>query len=189
MPRVTIVPHGAELLPALEETDGQDGWIQGVGRLESIEVVTAAGENVVFTGAHALVSLAGPTSGPWMIVLSRGDAGELLGGQLVRARSLGVSLARFVTSQEKESWAAVAARAAAETAGPDADESTELPKVGDRVDHFAFGICDVLHVRPNRMKIRSATGGKLREISLEVVRVLPPTELGGKRVFGLVKRA
>ena len=121
-----------------------------------------------------------------MVVLSRGDAGELVGGELVRARSQGVSLVRFLTSETKESWASVAARAAADAREDDAP--VELPKPHDRVDHFSFGICDVLVVQGNRMKIRSATGGRLREISLEMLRVLPPTEVNGRRVFGLVKR-
>jgi hypothetical protein len=68
------------------------------------------------------------------------------------------------------------------------DEAEEAPKFGDRVDHFVFGLCDVMVVREERMKIRDAGGGKLREIHLGAVKVLKPVEQDGRRVFKLARR-
>ncbi len=68
------------------------------------------------------------------------------------------------------------------------EESAELPRYGDRVDHFAFGLCDVMVVREGRMKIRPVGGGNLKEIQVSAVRVLGPEERDGKRVFRLSRR-
>jgi hypothetical protein len=43
-------------------------------------------------------------------------------------------------------------------------------------------------VREERMKIRAAAGGKLREIHLRAVKVLKPTVEDGRRVFKLARR-
>jgi hypothetical protein len=68
------------------------------------------------------------------------------------------------------------------------DEATEMPRYGDRVDHFAFGLCDVMVVREGRMKLRVLDGGNLREIQVSALRVLKPTLRDGKRVFPMVRR-
>jgi hypothetical protein len=93
------------------------------------------------------------------------------------------------------SWATTAAAAVAaaspESAAPeeDDDESDELPRYGDRVDHFTFGLCDVMVVRGDRMKIRDVHGtGRLREVHLRVLKVLHPEVRDGKRVFKLARR-
>ena len=55
--------------------------------------------------------------------------------------------------------------------------------------HATFGLCDVMAVRGERLKIRDVNGLKrLREVSLSVLRVLPPRMQDGKRVFPLEKR-
>ena len=64
----------------------------------------------------------------------------------------------------------------------------QLRAKGQRVDHFVFGLCDVMVVREERMKIRDAAGGKLREIHLRAVKVLKPTVEDGRRVFKLARR-
>jgi len=71
---------------------------------------------------------------------------------------------------------------------PSDDESPEVPRYGDRVEHFAFGLCDVMTVREGRMKIRPVGGGNLKEIQVAAVRVLKPSERDGKRVFPLARR-
>ena len=86
-----------------------------------------------------------------------------------------------------ESWA-VRAEKAAQIArlAQVADEFTaEIPKKGDRVDHFSFGLCEVLQVQGKSLKVRPVRGGKLRGIRLEALRVATPTVQRGRRTFGL----
>jgi hypothetical protein len=83
------------------------------------------------------------------------------------------------------SWASLAAM----SEEPEDDEADEAPRYGDQVDHFVFGLCDVMVVKGERMKIRDVHGpGRLREIHIGAVKVLRPVERNGRRVFKLVKR-
>jgi hypothetical protein len=90
-------------------------------------------------------------------------------------------------------WARVAAANAA-AAERDADEQEEaessIPEAGDIVDHFAFGVCEVLTSDGDRLKIRDMQGpGRIREVSLSMLRVVGPTdEPDGKRHFRLVRK-
>jgi hypothetical protein len=90
-------------------------------------------------------------------------------------------------------WARVAAANAA-AAERDADEQEEAesatPEAGDIVDHFAFGVCEVLTSDGDRLKIRDMQGpGRIREVSLSMLRVVGPTEESdGKRHFRLVRK-
>jgi hypothetical protein len=94
------------------------------------------------------------------------------------------SPARSAPSTTASAWAKVAA-----ISQDDDDETDEAPKYGDRVHHFVFGLCDVMVVRGERMKIRDVHGpGRLREIHLNAIKVLPPTVEDGKRVFKLTRR-
>jgi hypothetical protein len=64
-----------------------------------------------------------------------------------------------------------------------------VPKYGDQVEHPTFGLCDVMVVREQRMKIRLVgAGGHMKEISVGALKVHPPEDRGGKRVFKLTKR-
>jgi hypothetical protein len=73
---------------------------------------------------------------------------------------------------------------------PDEDEEAdELPKYGDRVEHAIFGLCDVMVLKGDRMKIRDVHGtGRMREVHVGAFRVLKPVVRDGKRVFKLGKR-
>jgi hypothetical protein len=89
-------------------------------------------------------------------------------------------------------WARVAAANAA-AAERDAEEDEELelalPEAGDLVDHFAFGLCEVLTSDGDRLRIRDVQGpGRIREVSLSMLRVVGPTESDGKRLFRLVRK-
>jgi hypothetical protein len=89
-------------------------------------------------------------------------------------------------------WARVAAANAA-AAERDAEEEEELepafPEAGDLVDHFAFGLCEVLTSDGDRLRIRDTQGPmRIREVSLSMLRVLAPTESEGKRLFRLVRK-
>jgi len=87
-------------------------------------------------------------------------------------------------------WARVAAANAAAAARDEEDEEEHLvPEAGDLVDHFAFGVSEVLTSDGDRLRIRDVAGpGRIREVSLSMLRVMQPTESDGKRVFKLVRR-
>jgi hypothetical protein len=188
------------------------GWVEGV---ELSVTRSGADEVQAVPGRVALLSLSGLAQGPLMAVLSRPDGEGVVGGRLLKARSAGVVVGvvagagasveapgsaedrRAATGAEKPAgreelepkaaaggWAALAA-----IQSDDDDETDEAPKYGDRVSHFVFGLCDVMVVRGERMKIRDVHGpGRLREIHLNAVKVLAPTVEDGKRVFKLAKR-
>ncbi len=107
---------------------------------------------------------------------------EFYGGVLLSARSLGVT-----------AWIAPAEAAPGVAVGSAAempDEETALePEVGDLVHHFAFGLCEVLMVSGDRLKIRDvAETARVREISIERLKVEGPTEERGRRLFTLVRK-
>jgi hypothetical protein len=178
-----------------------DAYVVAAGWVEGVELtVTRSGADEVraVPGRVALLSLSGPTQGPLMVVLSRSDGDGVVGGRLLKARSAGVAVgvvagatAAAEAGREKPEpkaaaggWAGLAA-----IQHDDDDETDEAPKYGDRVSHFVFGLCDVMVVRGERMKIRGVDGpGRLREIHLNAVKVLAPTVEDGKRVFKLAKR-
>jgi hypothetical protein len=167
------------------------GWVEGVELS-----VTRSGADEVRTvpGRVALLSLSGPASGPLMVVVSTADGEGVVGGRLLKARSAGVAVGAGVPvapPDPRRSAPAAASGWGALAAIPreDDDETDEAPKYGDRVNHFVFGLCDVMVVRGERMKIRDVHGsGRLREIHLNAVKVLAPTVEDGKRVFKLAKR-
>jgi hypothetical protein len=88
-------------------------------------------------------------------------------------------------------WAAqagAAAAAALEAAEPEEEEAGE-PERGDLVQHFAFGVCEVLNATGDRLMIRDLSGsGRIREIRVDMLVVHPPTERDGKRLFKLTRR-
>lgn len=75
----------------------------------------------------------------------------------------------------------------------DEDEATELiileMKVGDFVDHPRFGVCKIVHAPVDeKLSIRLPTG-KHVDLHLGVMRVLPPKQAGGRKIFQVeVKR-
>jgi predicted DNA-binding protein with PD1-like motif len=72
--------------------------------------------------------------------------------------------------------------------GPDLDSPS--PEAGDVVDHFAFGVCEVLRSDGDRLHLRvRKDGGRIREIALEMLRVSAlPDDGDGKRRFKLERR-
>jgi hypothetical protein len=93
----TIEP-GGDLLEVLTEVGrGVEGWIHATGQVEAVELrVAGEGADLVcaLRGRLNLLSLSGPSGGPFSVTLARAsDVGiEVLGGVLVSARSAGVSL-------------------------------------------------------------------------------------------------
>ncbi len=90
----------------------------------------------------------------------------------------------------RSSWADVAeesaaASAAATSSSPEDDEI----RVGDLVDHFAFGLCDVLMSDGERLKMRDKHGpGRIREVAVAMLEVTRAPGREGKRCFRLMKR-
>jgi hypothetical protein len=198
-------------------------WVSGVGSVEAVEL-RVAGEGAdpvrALRGRFTLVTLGGPSSGPVGVVLSRAtDSGlELVGGELVRARSLGVTLstsgagdpvarpARVATAPARtpdpppaaaedrsqaaaSGWAADAAAAARRLRAAERDDTQVLPEPGDLVKHFAFGLCEVLMAEDDRLKIRDLDGpGRIREIRTDMLIVRGPTDQGGRSLFQLERK-
>jgi hypothetical protein len=194
---LTTVPEGEDVVAFLAGL-GVSGntWVSGVGTATDV-VVSVPGEGAgverALSGRTQLLSLAGPVAGPLMATLLTQESGQpaVAGGQLVGARSAVVSLFLSDTpTPGAEVPAPTGTQGAVAPTGADLDddEADEAPRFGDRVHHFVFGLCDVMVVREERMKIRDVGGGKLREIHLRAVKVLKPTLEDGRRVFKLGRR-
>jgi hypothetical protein len=204
--RITFVAPGVDLGERLAQLGASEGWVHGTGYVESVElkVATEAADTVtLLRGRFNLLSLGGPSTGPFAVTLARlSDAGiEVLGGELVRCRSAGVTVMIQAAARESAApapkvagppatWATAAAASAA-TRARNAEEQAEepTPEVGDLVQHFAFGLCEVLQSDGDRLRIRDVEGPRrVREVALSMLRVTGPTESDGKRTFQLVRR-
>jgi hypothetical protein len=188
--RIVAIPEGEEVVAALRR-EGSDtaAWVQAVGLVEQAEIKLAtqgADRRRSVPARVTLVSLGGPLGGPYGVTLIReANAGsEFYGGVLVSARSLGVSA--WIAPAEPP--AGVLLGSAAAEAGDDEIEQLQ-PEVGDLVRHFAFGLCEVLMAFGDRLKIRDmAETGRVREISVERLKVEGPTEELGRRLFTLIRK-
>lgn len=170
-----------------------------------------------FRGRFALASLGGPLGGPYGVTLARaaGDRVEVLAGVLVRARSGGVQ-ALCVSSGDAPSRSSVepgvadeplgvpvpaqgfarrplvsafAAKVGVSQGAADDEAEASAPERGDLVEHFAFGICEVLSVTGDRLVLRDLRGsGRIREIASERLSITGPVEHDGKRLFRLSRR-
>ncbi len=195
------------------------GWIQATGFVDDIELrLGSEGADVrrTFRGRFALAALGGPLGGPYGATLSRlsGDKVEVLAGVLVRARSGGVQalcisagdapsrvLAEIPGVDElalpaqnpgfakRPLVSAFAAKVGVARPAPDEAAEEPTPERGDLVEHFAFGICEVLSVTGDRLTLRDSRGqGRTREIALERLSVNGPVEHEGRRLFRLSRR-
>jgi hypothetical protein len=195
------------------------GWIQAVGFVEDVELKLAgAGADVrrSFRGRFTLVQLSGPLGGPYGATLSRidQDRPELLAGVLVRGVSAGVSalcvsaeirrpdlasepkpgeasnpIPRPVERQAAPASAFAARVGVARPSDDDSEPFQELPGRADLVEHFAFGLCEVLKVEGDRLVLRDLRGpGRIREIASEKLSITGPVEHDGKRLFKLSRR-
>ncbi len=96
-PRLVTVADGENLLDALADAAGKlDGWVNAVGHVDSVELrVAGEGADVRknLRGRLTLAQLSGPFGGPYFVTLARhaSSGSELLAGQLLAARSAGVT--------------------------------------------------------------------------------------------------
>jgi predicted DNA-binding protein with PD1-like motif len=70
------------------------------------------------------------------------------------------------------------------------DDVEAYPEVGDAVTHFHFGECVVLSSDGDRIRLRQDRDGRMREVSLTMLRIEPPTvdPESGKRHFRLARK-
>ncbi|HEV8549094.1 MAG TPA: hypothetical protein VGQ57_08700 [Polyangiaceae bacterium] len=195
------------------------GWVHATGVVEDVELKLASnGADVrrTFRGRFTLASCEGPLGGPYGVTLSRavGERVEVLAGVLVRARSAGVSalclgagdaLPRVRSDADagglepplgfgepklakRPLTSAFAARVGVTPPAPDDDEAF-APERGDLVEHFAFGVSEVLSATGDRLVLRDLGGkGRVREIDIERLAVAGPVEHQGKRLFRLSRK-
>lgn len=84
---------------------------------------------------------------------------------------------------------AFASKVGVTQAAPDDETDAPRPERGDLVEHFAFGICEVLSATGDRLVLRDARGsGRTREIASEHLGITGPVEHDGKRLFRLTRR-
>ncbi|MEZ4219357.1 MAG: hypothetical protein R3B13_00420 [Polyangiaceae bacterium] len=195
------VDSGVELVARLRAERAT--WLVGSGELEDVALRVAStegSEERALKGRWTLASLQGPGGGPFTVTLARvGDNGiSVVAGELLRATSRGVSLIAMGAALESAPevpegddepdaprWSD---RARQHVAEPEEDEPL-WPEAGDLVEHFAFGLCDVLMASDDRLKIRDKNGpGRIREIRAEMLTVHPPTSRDGKRLFRLERK-
>jgi len=225
MARSTLVsiPAGEDVLEAIRGIDfGHDGWVQGVGEIENAELrVASEGHDPrrMLRGRANLLSLAGPASGPYMVMLAQAteDGVNVTGGALLAGTSRGISLAvtdlvpagataGAATDAEDtlpqtgpeptpapepgvSAWASVATATVVAEARPEPASIRQRPERGDRVQHFKFGLCDVVKLQGDRATLRDVHGpGLFREIALTHVEIDQPKERDGKRVFPLRRK-
>ncbi len=70
------------------------------------------------------------------------------------------------------------------------EEPETYPEVGDLVTHFHFGECEVIDSDGDRIRLRQTKDGRMREVSLSMLKIEPPAVDGesGKRHFRLARR-
>lgn len=70
------------------------------------------------------------------------------------------------------------------------DDVEVYPDVGDHVSHFHFGECVVLSSDGDRIRLRQDRDGRVREVSLTMLKIEPPTidPESGKRHFRLARK-
>jgi predicted DNA-binding protein with PD1-like motif len=71
------------------------------------------------------------------------------------------------------------------------DDSQDIyPEVGDRATHFHFGECTIIASDGERIRLRQERDGRVREVSLEMLKIEPPTvdATTGQRSFVLARK-
>jgi hypothetical protein len=71
---------------------------------------------------------------------------------------------------------------------PDTDVDQAFPEAGDIVEHFAFGKCEVIKSDGDRLHVKLARDGRIREIALEMLKVVPIDPAEGHNRFRLDRR-
>jgi hypothetical protein len=213
------IPEGSDLVESLQRAaNTADGWVLASGLVERVELRVAgqgAGSVRAVDQAATLASLSGPVGGPYQVVVAQPTSSgfEIAAGALVRARVLQVDavwlpIGTPVDGSESAGaqpgagapqrplepppgarWAAIAAAAAQAAQQDEREERAHRPQPGDLVQHFAFGLCDVLKSSGDTLTIRDVRGpARIREIRIDMLDVHPPSRHEGKRLFQLARK-
>jgi predicted DNA-binding protein with PD1-like motif len=72
---------------------------------------------------------------------------------------------------------------------PHEDTTEVYPEIGDLVTHFHFGECEVISSDGERIRLRQIKDGRVREVSLAMLRIEGPTlDAAEKRTFKLHRK-
>jgi hypothetical protein len=63
-----------------------------------------------------------------------------------------------------------------------------FPEAGDVVEHFAFGRCEVVKSDGDRLHLKLARDGRIREIALEMLKVVTLEPVDGHQVYRLDRK-
>ena len=75
-------------------------------------------------------------------------------------------------------------------AKPEEDPNEIYPEMTDLVNHFSFGDCEVVSSDGERIRLRQIKDGRVREVSLEMLKIERPTidPVTNKRSFKLARK-
>ncbi len=215
-PAYREIAVGVDLLPALLAQFGErGGFVHASGMLDDPELgLPEAGADATrsYRGRFALAQLSGPVGGAYGVTLARvgGEGVEVLAGLLLRARSAGVvaccvgtgfvppiavdaaragnELTRpLVPVGGKGRGAGFAARVLTSPSKPEVDDDALEPEEGDLVNHFTFGVCEVVRVSGDQLTLRDRRTGRTREVRHGFLTLSGPVEHEGKRLFSLTR--
>ena len=211
-PAYRAIAPGVDLLAQLMVEFGErGGYVQASGWVEDVELSLPLSDTDVtrsYRGRLVLAQLSGPVGGPYGATLSRaaGDGVELFSGVLVRARSAGVSVccvgtgfgrkdadappaehARPLVPVTSGRGAGFASRVLSGGVRAEEEDEGVEPEAGDLVEHFAFGLCEVLRVSGDQLTLRDRKSGRIREVRHGFLTITGPVEHEGKRLFTLKK--
>lgn len=138
-------------------------------------------------------------SGTWMLQARASEPATTAPSPSASALRTDVPASQPSATEAPAGWgAAIAASEAIERETPvvsvithpskAAAEPLHRPRAGDKVEHFAFGRCEVLKADGDRIKIKVPKDGRIREISLSALRVTLIEGTGPRRSFRLEKR-
>ncbi len=68
------------------------------------------------------------------------------------------------------------------------DVDQPFPEAGDVVEHFAFGRCEVIKSDGDRLHVKLARDGRIREIALEMLKVIPMDAVDGHKRYRLDRK-
>lgn len=71
---------------------------------------------------------------------------------------------------------------------PEADVDQPFPEAGDIVEHFAFGRCEVIKSDGDRLHVKLARDGRIREIALEMLKVVTLEPSDGHKRYRLDRK-
>jgi len=189
-PRLVTVADGENLLDALAEACGKaDGWLAAVGHVDSVELrVAGEGADVrkQLRGRLTLAQLGGPYGGPYFATLSRhtSTGSELVAGQLLAARSAGVtatlwtaqgSVRELVDAAPAQKEATAEPPKPATTAGPQKAATTAAPAGSGWAAAAHAAAADLVEDEPDEEPGRPERGDLVRHFAFGLCEVLQDT--------------